>query len=109
MTLGGIIQTAPEMARSQRGLARTFMCTIVCSIVPEGETKDDCERVNCDYPDPGESTLLPDDYNEYGDYVEPVTQATTTSDKVPTGTPLGKRLSKRVRELREGISRAPAA
>ena len=46
-TLGGIIQTAPEIARSQRGLARTFMCTIVCVLVPEGETRDDCERFNC--------------------------------------------------------------
>ena len=47
MTLGAVIQTMPETSRSQRGLARTFMCTMVCALVPDGETKDDCERVNC--------------------------------------------------------------
>ena len=47
MTLGAVIQTMPETSRSQRGLARTFVCTMVCALVPDGETKDDCERVNC--------------------------------------------------------------
>ena len=47
MTLGAVIQTLPETTRSQRGLSHTFMCTMVCALVPDGETKDECERFNC--------------------------------------------------------------
>ena len=65
-TVGGIIQTVPEIMRSQRGLGHSFMCNIVCALVPEGESKDDCERMNCNREKVGASSSS--DYGDYGDY-----------------------------------------
>jgi len=64
--IGGIIQAAPDLARSQRNLVRTAMCQIVCALVPEGEVKDNCERLNCQASSGSSSSSS--DYGDYGDY-----------------------------------------
>ena len=107
------------MARSQRGLAHTFMCTVMCALVPEGETKDDCERVNCNDDDTTSASSVSDggggadlrrsDYDDdYGDFEEDVTPppaTTATTTKMPST--LLSRL--RSRRLRGDGDIAPAA
>ena len=67
--IGGLIQAAPELARSQRNLVRTAMCSIVCALVPEGEVKDNCERLNCQSTSSSStSSSSSSDYGDYGDY-----------------------------------------
>ena len=107
------------MARSQRGLAHTFMCTVMCALVPEGETKDDCERVNCHDDDTSASSvsdggggadLRRSDYDDdYGDFEEDVTPPafTATTTKMPSTLLRLSRL--RSRRLRGDGDTAPAA
>lgn len=66
--IGGIIQAAPELARAQQNLVRTAMCSVICPLVPEGETRYNCERVNCQSTSLSSSSDNFSDYGDYGDF-----------------------------------------